>query len=197
MVSNATDDWVITQYINTTLSSGESASEVGVNIQFTCTGDCSTSLTLLYHPTSTPSEFLGSSNMFTPVDPVINGSNLLRGITTSGFFLAIQATGDISVTVNQISIILTICREETVNLTRFPVAYSTANLTAGTCSADSEPSMRSSESSLTGTCDSNGMWVTSSSCVCSAGYFLQDDLCTGTGIPVAYYIKSLLLVVDD
>jgi hypothetical protein len=193
MVSNATDDWVITQYINTMLSSGESASEVEVNIQFTCTGDCSTSLTLLYHPTSTPSEFLGSSNMFAPVDPVINGSNLLRGITTSGFFLAIRATGDISVTVNQISIVLTICREETVSLIRFPVAYSTAISIAGTCSADSE---LSNGSSLTGTCGSKGMWATSSSCICSAGYgyFLQNDSCTGTSIPVSIIH---ILAVDD
>ena len=177
MVSNATNDWLITQYINTTLSSGESASDVEVNIQFTCTGSCSSNLALLYYPTNTPLEFTALSiNMFMSIGQAMNGTNPVTGINTSGFFLAIQAMGAIFVTVDQISIIPTICRAETINLINFPEAYPIATNRVGSCTADSEQS----SGSLTGSCGINGMWETSSSCVCIAGYFMQNDSCTGT-----------------
>ena len=142
MVSNATDDWLITQYINTTLSSGEFASDIEVNIQFTCAGNCSSNLALLYYPTNTPLEFTALSiNMFMSIGQAMNGTNPVTGISTSGFFLAIQAMGAISVTVDQISIIPTICRAETINLINFPEAYPTAtNRVGGNCTADSEQS---------------------------------------------------------
>ena len=174
MVSNATDDWLITQYINTMLSSGESASDVEVNIQFTCTGNCSSNLALLYYPTNSPTA--PSINLFMSIGQAMNGTNPVTGINTSGFFLAIQATGAISATVNQISIIPTICRAETINLVRFLEAYPTATVSVGNCTAGSEQS----GGPLTGSCGINGMWETSSSCVCIAGYFLQNDSCTGT-----------------
>ena len=174
MVSNAINDWLITQYINTTLSSSESANDVEVNIQFTCTGNCSSNLALLYYPTNTPLEF--SINMFMSIGQAMNGINSVTGINTSGFFLAIQAMGAISVTVAQISIIPTICRAETINLINFPEAYPTATSRVGSCTAGSEQS----GGSPIGSCGSNGMWETSSSCVCIAGYFLQNDSCTGT-----------------
>lgn len=185
MVSNASDDWLITQYINTTLSSsGIPATDLVVDIRVTCTGDCLSNLDLLYYPSDTvvpQSDLIAlRDNSFIRIGPVINGSNSVNGITRAGFHLAIRATGGISVTVNQISIITTVCREDTVNLINFSEAYTTAN---GSCSANSEPS---GSGSLTGTCGNDGMWTASSSCVCSAGYFLDNSTCTGTDI--IYYI---------
>ena len=184
MVSNAVDTRLITQYINTTLSSGRSASEVEVDIQFTCTGDCSTSLHLLYYPTNTEQNLTAlPSDSFTLIGPVVNGSNPVTGITAAGFYLSVQATGSISVIIHRISVIATFCGEQTVNLISFPEAYPTTTLEAGSCSiANSEPM---GGGVLTGTCGNNGNWATSSSCVCSAGYFLDNGACTGTNIYVA------------
>ena len=183
MVNNASDDWLITQYINTTLSNGITAIDLDVDIQFTCTGNCSSNLDLFYHPTNivlSQSELVAlRDNSFTRTAPVINGSNPVSGITTPGFYLAIRAIGDISVTVNRISIITTVCGEETVNLINFPEAYARATSMNGSCSTNSEPS---GSEPLTGTCGNDGMWTASSLCNCSAGYSLNNDACTGTDI---------------
>ena len=181
MVCNASDDWLITQYINTTLGIGLMASEVQVDIIFSCTGDCSSGLDLFYYPIDTEqSQSVVTTlpdNSFIRVGQVSNGSNTVTGITTAGFYLAVRATTTVCVTVHQISIILTVCGEDTVNLITFPEAYAstTYNMT-DSCSANSEPS---GSESLTGTCGDNGMWTTSSSCVCSPGHFLENDVCTG------------------
>ena len=195
MVSSATDDWLITQYINSTLSSGTSATEVDVHIQFTCTGNCSSNLDLVYYPTNTeqsPSELTALRDSFVRVNPVLNGRNRVTGFTTtSGFYLAIQATGNISVTINQISIILTVCGERTVNLISFPEAY--ASSVAGSCSANSMPS---GSGAVNGTCGNDGMWTTSSSCVCNAGYFLDNDACTGTDIHIACRCSVYIFIIS-
>lgn len=196
MVSNATDDWLITQYINTTLSSGRSATEVEVDIRFTCTRNCLSNLDLFYYPTNTEQSGLDAlrDNSFTRVGQVMNGSNPVTGITTSGFYLAIRAERNIFVTVNQISIILTVCGEGTVSLISFPEAYATATSVAGSCSANSVPS---DSAALTGICRNNGVWDASSSCVCDAGYFLDNDACTGTDIHVACMCPVYIFIISE
>ena len=174
MISNASDDWLITQYINTTLDSGINASELVVDIQFTCMGNCSTYLDLLHY--SVDSEQSQPFNgPFVKIGPVSSGSNRVTGINTTGLYLALQATGTVSVTVNRISIILTVCEEETISLINFPLAYSSTSSVSGSCLANSN-----SSGSPTGTCGASGTWTTSSSCVCDSGYFLDSGTCKGT-----------------
>lgn len=154
-----------------------------VSIQFTCTENCSSNLDLLYYPTNTELG-LPPLNSFMLVGQAQNGNNQLTGISTSGFYLAIRAMGGITVTIDRISVTATVCREDTVNLISFPEAYPSSTAVDGSCS-DVNSEQGPDSGGLTGMCSSNGIWITSSSCVCRAGHFLDNVACSGTDIRVA------------
>ena len=178
MICNSSDDWLITQYINTTLNNGVRANEVQVNIR--CTNGCPpTGLKLWYYSTNNAMLDRGrvSESTFTQIGPVVDGNNRVPGLTSmDGFYLAFQASSSVCVTIERIYIILSVCSETTTNLVTFPESYAMNSSVTGQCSDNSEPS---GSEPLTGTCEINGEWTTTSSCVCSAGFFLDSGVCSG------------------
>ena len=177
MVCNSTNDWLITQFINTTLDSGVRPSEVQVDIR--CTGGCpSSGLELWYNPTntvtSTPSD---PQATFTTIGAVTDGTNTVTGLgNVAGFHLALRAL-TVCTTIEQISIISSVCSGTTVNLITFPESYAINSPITGQCIENSE---QSGSGALTATCgSSDGTWTSTASCVCSSGYFLDNGVCSG------------------
>ena len=172
-ICNSTNDWLITQYIDTTLN-GMTASELQVTIS--CSGGtCPSGLMLQQYLTNTEvNQQSIAVNSFSAVGEVVNGNNSLTGLTTSGFYLAIRAESGACVTIDQVSIIVSVCNEETINLVTYLASYSPSTQVSGECAANSQTS-----STLSATCETTGSWTTSSSCQCNAGYFLDSGVCTG------------------
>lgn len=180
MFCNSSADWLITQYINTTLNNGMRANEVKVNID--CTNGCPTAgLNLWYYSTNDAMLDRGTSERtlnFTQIGSVVDGENRVSGLTSmDGFYLAIQASSSsVCVTIERIYIIPSVCSEMTTNLVTFPESYAVNSPVIGQCSNNSE---KSGSETLYATCEINGEWSTTSSCVCSAGYFLDSGVCSG------------------
>lgn len=150
------------------------ASAADVNIR--CSGGtCPTGLQLRIYSTSTELDPAGRLDDFGSGTTVANGNNQVTGLTMSGFYLALQAEMNACVTINQISIVLTVCSEESIALVTFPESYASGDEVTGVCAANSQQNA----GSLSATCESSGSWSTSSSCVCSPGYFLDGNDCTG------------------
>ena len=172
-ICNSTNDWLITQYIDTTLNS-MTASELQVTIS--CSGGtCPSGLTLQQYSTNTEVNQQNISvGSFSAVGDVVNGNNGLTGLNTTGFYLAIRAESDDCVTIDRVSIIVSVCSEETINLVTYSASYTSSTSVRGECAANSQTS-----STLSATCETTGSWTTSSSCQCSAGYFLDSGVCTG------------------
>lgn len=178
MICNSSDDWLVTQYINTTLNNGMKANVVEVNIR--CTNGCpAAGLNLWYYSTNDAMLDRGrvSESTFTQIGPVVDDINRVSGLTSmDGFYLAFQASSSVCVTIERIYIIPSVCSETRTNLVTFPESYSVNSPVIGQCSNNSQPS---GSEALNGTCEINGEWTTTSSCVCSAGYFLDNGVCAG------------------
>lgn len=184
MIDNATDgDWLITQYIDTTLSSGMSLNEVQVNIDLrfsdTCMGTCLLQLHI-YETDVENNTGQGRTRLtdgrYRMSGNISNGINTVRSINASGFYLGIRASGGTSVTINQISIRHTICPENTINFVAYPVSYASASEVNGIC-LDNSQSLSGMPTEM---CGDDGTWSSSSSCVCSSGYEVENDVCTGS-----------------
>ena len=159
MICNSSDDWSITEYFKTTLDSGMRANEVQVNAML--------------------DRGRVPESMFTQIGPVVDGNNGVSGLSMDGFYLAIQASSSVCVTIERIYIISSVCSETIINLIIFPESYAMNSPVNGQCSNNSE---RSGSEALNATCESNGEWTTTSSCMCSAGYFLDNGVCSGNYI---------------
>lgn len=153
------------------------ASEVDVNIR--CANNCpATGLNLWYYSTNNAMLERGGvpENTFTQIG-LVHGANRVSGLTNmDGFYLALQASSLVCVTIEQIYIVATVCSEVTTNLVIFPESYAVNSPVTGQCLNNSEPS---GSEELTATCENNGQWNTTANCVCSAGYFLHSGVCLG------------------
>lgn len=192
MICNSTDDWLATTYINSTLENGVMATELPVDIA--CTGDCS-SLELWAYQTNDASldrSAVDFATVYTMVGPV-SSTVTVRELTMGGLYLAVRAQDNACATINQLSVIVDVCNEETVNSVTFPTSYSSTDSVAGSCIDNSEP-----VGVLTATCGSGGVWSTTASCVCSAGHTLETGTCVGECVCVClleYVVRYNIYII--
>ena len=174
-ICNSTDDWLVTQYINTILDSGVRATQLPVEIS--CTGNCSLLELWIYQTNDANIDrtVVNLTATFTMVESV-SSTVMLNALAMDGFYLAVRAQSGACATINQLSITATVCSEETINLVTYPITYALSGPVIGSCLVDSEPS---DGGALTATCGSDGQWTTSASCMCSPGHTLNNDVCVG------------------
>ena len=184
MICNSTDDWLATTYINSTLESGVMATELPVDIA--CTGDCS-SLELWAYQTNDATlnrSAVDFASVYTMVGPV-SSTVTVSELTMRGLYLAVRAQNNACATINQLSVIVDVCDEETLNSVTFPTSYSSNDSVAGSCIDNSEP-FGPPTAIPTATCGSRGVWSPTSSCVCSAGHTLETGTCVGECVCVCW-----------